>query len=296
MLHASDVLVFNNTRVIPARFNLIKSTGGRVEALFVREPAAGEWIALLRNLGNSRSLTFEAERNISVTVKSVDDGGQCTLRIEPAEAATELLARVGRMPLPPYIHRDKSRDVRDAVDRERYQTVYADVGESVAAPTAGLHFTPQLLSELDAIGVERVTVALDVGMGTFKPVRSETLADHAMHRETYRIPASTATALNRAKRESRRIIAVGTTAARVLESQPDDRPIEARSDSTAIFIYPPYRWKWVSGMITNFHLPRSTLIAMIAALVGLDEQRRLYAEAIAKQYRFFSYGDAMLIE
>jgi S-adenosylmethionine:tRNA ribosyltransferase-isomerase len=207
-----------------------------------------------------------------------------------------LLARVGRMPLPPYIKREKDHDARDDFDRERYQTVFAKTEGSVAAPTAGLHFTDQLLRELDAPGVQRTFVTLHVGLGTFKPVTADTLETHRMHVESYAIVPAAAQALNLAKAEGRRIIPVGTTAARVLESQPKDEPFTAKFGETGIFIYPPYEWKHVSALITNFHLPRSTLIALVAAMVGIEEQRRLYQIAIDERYRFFSYGDAMFIE
>jgi S-adenosylmethionine:tRNA ribosyltransferase-isomerase len=199
------------------------------------------------------------------------------------------------MPLPPYIKRDKQRDERDEFDRQRYQTVFAKQGGAVAAPTAGLHFSEELFRELNAAKVERTFVTLHVGMGTFNSITAERLEDHQMHAESYTIDEAAAEAINRAKREGRRVIAVGTTTARVLESQPAGE-IAPTTAETSIFIYPPYEWKHVNAMITNFHLPRSTLIAMIAALVGLDEQRRIYAEAIREKYRFFSYGDAMFAD
>jgi S-adenosylmethionine:tRNA ribosyltransferase-isomerase len=200
------------------------------------------------------------------------------------------------MPLPPYIRRDKCYDARDVVDRDRYQTVYAKTLGAVAAPTAGLHFTPALLDELAGRGVERTFVTLHVGMGTFKPVTADTLEGHAMHSESYEIREEAADALNRAKADRRRIIPVGTTSARVLESQPENEPFRPKHDATSIFIYPPYRWRHTSALITNFHLPRSTLIALVAAVTGLEEQRRIYREAIAQNYRFFSYGDAMFVD
>jgi S-adenosylmethionine:tRNA ribosyltransferase-isomerase len=166
----------------------------------------------------------------------------------------------------------------------------------VAAPTAGLHFTPSVLDQLDAAGVERIFITLHVGLGTFKPVTAATLAGHLMHSESYEISAPAAQALNRAQSTGRRIVAVGTTSARVLESHPAGQPWQAVEAETSIFIYPPYTWRCVGGLITNFHLPRSTLIALVAAMVGLDEQRRIYAQAIAQRYRFFSYGDAMWVE
>ena len=183
-----------------------------------------------------------------------------------------------------------------AADRERYQTVYARSPGSVAAPTAGLHFDPPLLRALDGRGIERAFVTLHVGVGTFKPVTADDLQSHAMHAERYTISPDAADAINRAKRAGRRVVAIGTTAARVLESQPVGAEIAAQSDETRIFIYPPYTFRHINALVTNFHLPRSTLIALVAALIGLDEQRKVYAAAIAERYRFFSYGDACLIE
>ena len=295
-LRAGDVLVFNDSKVIPAKFTLQKQTGGRVEGLFLAEASAGRWRVLLRNLGHSTGpLYFMDAPEIGVTVLAHGQGGEYDVEVKSGEPAHVLLGRLGRMPLPPYIKREKDHDARDEADRERYQTVYAHEAGSVAAPTAGLHFTPGLLERIREIGVEERFVTLHVGMGTFKPVTADTLEGHDMHSEVYTINAETAEALNRAKREGRRIISVGTTATRVLESQPAEG-FEARTGSTRIFIYPPYAWKHVGAMITNFHLPRSTLVALVAALVGLDEQRRIYAEAIERRYRFFSYGDAMFVE
>ena len=301
LLRRGDLLVFNDARVVPARFTLVKATGGRVEGLFLEEPRPGEWRVLLKNVGPSsdRPLRFTAEPGTRVRVKERGEGGEFLVEVvteSGVQPATTVLERVGRMPLPPYIKRGKEHDERDDLDRRRYQTVFAAAPGAVAAPTAALHFSEPLLAALDAAGVERTFVTLHVGMGTFKPVTADTLEGHAMHEESYAIPPAAADALNRAKAQGRRVIAVGTTAARVLESQPDDRPIEAKQGRTDIFIYPPYRWRHVNALITNFHLPRSTLIALVAAMVGLDEQRRLYQLAIDQQYRFFSYGDAMFIE
>jgi S-adenosylmethionine:tRNA ribosyltransferase-isomerase len=240
-------------------------------------------------------LTF-ADTELRAQIVEVGAAGECTLELETSEPALAVLSRIGRMPLPPYIKRDKGHDARDDADRERYQTVYAAAPGAVAAPTAGLHFTPELLAELESLGVQRAFVTLHVGMGTFKPVEVEELSEHVMHREAYTISAEAADALNRARREARRIIAVGTTAARVLESQPVDAEFVPKSGETGIFIYPPYEWRHVMAMVTNFHLPKSTLIALVAAMVGLEEQRRIYREAIQQRYRFFSYGDAMLID
>lgn len=293
ILRPGDLLVFNNTRVVPARFTLRKPSGGIVEGLFIHESSPGHWRVMLKNAGNTRQLFADGP---SAEVIQKHEGGEYTIQFNTSEPALTILSRIGRMPLPPYIKREKIHDPRDAEDLARYQTVYADQPGAVAAPTAGLHFTQAIFDALDQRGIERAFLTLHVGLGTFKPVVVEDLAAHDMHAESYEIPASTANAINRAKQENRRVIAVGTTSARVLESQPADRPLEPRNDSTRIFIYPPYDWKHVNALITNFHLPRSTLIALVAAMMGLHEQRRAYSDAVAHKYRFFSYGDAMLIE
>lgn len=296
-LKKGDLLVFNDTRVLPARFYLRKPTGGRIEALFLRHGKENKrWLVMLKGLGRYKGgLYFEAAQNIQVQCVGFSNG-QYEIEVDTDEPAESLLARLGRMPLPPYIHRDASGDPRDAMDRDRYQTVYAAHPGSAAAPTAGLHFTPEILAELDSIGVQLVAVTLHVGLGTFQPISADSLEGHVMHSEEYEVSGETAEALNRAESERRRIVAVGTTSARVLESHPADAKWEAQRSQTSIFIYPPYQWKRVGALITNFHLPRSTLIALVGAFVGMETQRRVYAEAIANRYRFFSYGDAMLAE
>lgn len=295
LLRAGDLLVFNDAQVVPARFVLRKSTRGRIEGLFVRETGPGRWTVMLKNLGTFRgSLNFEGDPAIGVTVERLA-GAEYEIQVSTSEPAHTLLARLGRMPLPPYIRREKDGDERDPLDRERYQTVFAKAPGSIAAPTAGLHFTPELFSQLNEAGVQRTFVTLHVGLGTFKPVEADRLEDHVMHVEAYTIDPAAAEAINRAKAEGRRVIAVGTTAARVLESQPPG-PIDPKSAETGIFIRPGYEWKHVNALITNFHLPKSTLIALVAAMTGLEEQRRIYAEAIKERYRFFSYGDAMFVE
>lgn len=297
LLRPGDLLVFNDARVIPARFTLQKVTGGKVEGLFLAEVRPGRWRVMLKNAGPTRQVMhFVNAPDLTVEVSA--GGGELEKEVEvsTSEPAVEVLTRLGRMPLPPYIKRAKEADDRDDFDRERYQTVFAKAPGSVAAPTAGLHFTPEILAELDRRGVRRTFVTLHVGMGTFAPVKSDTLEGHAMHVEAYTISPEAAAALTAAKREGRRIVAVGTTATRVLESQPEGEAFEAQSGETGIFIFPRYWWKHVRAMVTNFHLPRSTLIALVAAKVGLEEQRRIYAEAIEQRYRFFSYGDAMFVE
>lgn len=299
LLRAGDLLVFNDAHVIPARFALRKKSSGRIGGLFLSEPRPGFWRCLLRNLGKAEAgmeLEFESEPALKAIIRENLGGGEFKFQISSSESATIILDRLGRMPLPPYIHRQTGRDDRDELDRQRYQTVYAKSPGAVAAPTAGLHFTSEILDALDAIGVMRTTITLHVGIGTFRPISTETLESHLMHEEFYEISESAAEKLNDAKRNGRRIIAVGTTSARVLESQPVGTPFFAKKAATSIFIYPPYQWKHVDALITNFHLPRSTLIALVAAKTGLEEQRRIYREAIQREYRFFSYGDAMLIE
>jgi S-adenosylmethionine:tRNA ribosyltransferase-isomerase len=295
LLREGDLLVFNDAKVIPARLTLRKSTGGRVEGLFLQETSIGQWRVLLRDVGNAAELHFADDPKIAVNVMKSIGGGEFDVAINSNESSQTLLARLGRMPLPPYIKRDKDHDVRDDQDRQSYQTVYARSPGSVAAPTAGLHFTDDVLQQVDQRGIERTQVTLHVGMGTFKPVTADVLENHAMHSERYEIDTAAAEKLNRAQAQGRRIVAVGTTSARVLESYPD-QPWQPSTGETSIFIYPPYQWKRVGALLTNFHLPRSTLVALVAAMVELDQQRLIYKTAIENRYRFFSYGDAMLIE
>ena len=274
----------------PAKFTLVKPTGGRIGGLFLEETADG-WIALLKSpgrIGPDVVLRFEQGKP-DVRILAKLGGGRYRLAVADDRPADAVLQEVGEMPLPPYLDRPA-----EAADRERYQTVYSEKAGSVAAPTAGLHFTPELLERLDAAGIVRTTLTLHVGLGTFRPVQSETLAGHDMHAERYELPADCCAIINAAKAAGRRVVAVGTTVTRVLESQ-DPGELRAHRGETSIFIRPPYDWRHVEGLLTNFHLPRSTLIALVAAFVGIDPQRRLYAEAIASDYRFFSYGDASLL-
>jgi len=299
LLRPSDVLVFNDSKVIPARFSLKKTTGGQIEGLFLSEPVLGQWLVLLRDAGQPPPGTifhFDSDPSIHATILTSHGQGEFLIQISDSTAAIEILSRIGRMPLPPYIKRRKQTDERDELDRTRYQTIYADSPGAIAAPTAGLHFTPELLRRLDDAGIPRVMITLHVGAGTFKPIATSNLADHSMHTETFSISLAAAEMLNRAKTDNRRIVAVGTTSARVLESLPPDQPFSPTQSQTNIFIYPPYRWKHLGALVTNFHLPRSTLIALVASMTGLDEQRRIYKEAIAERYSFFSYGDAMFID
>ena len=301
LLKKSDLLVFNNTRVLPARFGLRKSTGGFIEGLFLLEISSGHWRVLLKNIGPVREpivLWFLKDSSVSMTVHSKTAQGEYEVFISSDLPAATLLEKIGRMPLPPYIRRGRESDDRDDLDLQRYQTVFSEKipAGSVAAPTAGLHFNKGSMQQLEAAGIQIAYITLNVGMGTFKPVSTETLEEHVMHSESYSISGETADALNDARRNGRRIVSVGTTVTRVLESQPTEMPFVAKEGQTNIFIYPPYQWKHIGAMITNFHLPRSTLIALVAARIGMNEQRRLYKLAIENQYRFFSYGDAMLLE
>jgi S-adenosylmethionine:tRNA ribosyltransferase-isomerase len=297
LLRPGDLLVMNDARVTPARFNLLKPTGGVVQGLFISQTHPKRWTVMLKNLGPVNpelQMSLESASGVNLRVVTKHEGGLYEL-----ESATELdaqhtLDQFGRMPLPPYIKRDKLSDPRDLQDRDRYQTVYAHTPGSIAAPTAGLHFTPQLLADLRDAGVEQAYVTLHVGLGTFKPVEADDLNQHDMHVEHYAISAHAAEQINAAKNAGRRIVAVGTTTARVLESQPAG-DLQPRVDSTKLLIQPPYEWKHVQALVTNFHLPKSTLIALVAALVGTDAQRRIYQQAIDHEYRFFSYGDAMLV-
>ncbi len=317
-LRAGDLLVFNTTRVVRARFEGRRAdTGGWVEGLFLADgPGSGLWRVLLRGKrvreGVDVVLNDRAGRAALVLRvlrrDAEEDGGWVveTRHVSSGDPdlrpAAVILEEIGRTPLPPYIlkaRRDAADPGDDDRDRREYQTVFAgDQAGSVAAPTAGLHFTPALLDTLDRLGVRRADVVLHVGTGTFRPVESETVEGHPMHAEWCRVPRPAMEEIARARAEGRRVIAVGTTSARTLESvaacegyRPGDWL------STRLLISPGYRWRWVDGMLTNFHLPRSTLMAMIAALLpgGVGDLKAAYAQAVERRYRFYSFGDAMLI-
>ncbi|MFH0983088.1 MAG: tRNA preQ1(34) S-adenosylmethionine ribosyltransferase-isomerase QueA [Planctomycetota bacterium] len=302
ILDPTDLLVLNNTRVVPAKFRLLRSTGGRIDGLFLQEQVAGVWEVMLRNASRLRRdepLTFVSRQDARRwTVHAGENLGQgrWTVRVEPAEAAADILASVGRAPLPPYIRRAAADDAHDRLDAERYQTVYAKPPGAVAAPTAGLHFTEPLLDDLAQRGVDRVEVTLHVGMGTFAPVTVDDLARHPMHAEWYALDPPAAERINRHRANGGRIVAVGTTSVRVLESCVDaEGRVRAGSGWTRKFCYPPYHFRGVDALLTNFHLPRSTLLALVMAFAGVEPIRRAYRHAVAQEYRFFSYGDAMFI-
>jgi S-adenosylmethionine:tRNA ribosyltransferase-isomerase len=305
LLCKGDLLVVNDTRVLPARFDARRATGGKIEGLFVREPAPGHWEVMLRGAGRCREgemVQVPAAADVAVVLRRRLGAGRWEVDVQPPQAAADLLARIGRTPLPPYIRRPDA--TREADDRRRYQTVYAGVPGAVAAPTAGLHFTEQLLDRLAAGGIDRAQVTLHVGPDTFAPVRCEDLGRHRMQAEWYELPAAAGEKLNAARQDGRRVVAVGTTAVRVLESAapPPPQAFEPRSGWTDLFIHPPAAFRAVDALITNFHLPRSTPLMLAAAFcapgssAGVGVLLDAYAEAARRGYRFYSYGDAMLIE
>ena len=289
-LQKGDVLVINNTKVLPARLYAHTENGGAVEVLLLKRLEKDTWEVLVkpgRKCTVGKKLIISNE--LSLTVQSITDSGERIVKFFYNGVFEEILDRVGSMPLPPYI---KSK----LKDKNRYQTVYAKRDGSAAAPTAGLHFTPQLLQRVKDKGVEIAEVLLHVGLGTFRPVKEEIITDHKMHSEYFEVGEEAAEIISRAKREGRRVIAVGTTSVRTLESVADENgQIKPCSGNTQIFIYPPYKFKCVDGLITNFHLPESTLIMLVAALCGREKILQLYETAVREKYRFFSFGDAMLV-
>ena len=289
-LKAGDVFVVNRTRVLPARLYAHTEHGGAVEVLLLTRIDLDDWEVLVRPGRKCRigtKLTVNEELSLEVT--GITDSGERIVRFFYKGAFEDVLSRAGTMPLPPYIH-EKLKDP------DRYQTVYSRENGSAAAPTAGLHFTPELLGRIRAMGVEIAEVLLHVGLGTFRPVKEENVLDHKMHSEYYEVSAEAADIVNRAKREGRRVICVGTTSVRTVETVADEhgflRPCKG---NTEIFIYPPYRFKCVDALITNFHLPESTLLMLVSALCSREEVLHVYDVAVRERYRFFSFGDAMLI-
>jgi len=299
LLRSGDLLVLNDTRVLPARFFAQRAaTGGKLEGLFIETDPRGRWVVMLESRGRlqpGERIKLDDEHCLEL-VERRHDAAWVADKAGPLDAG-DLLERIGLTPLPPYIRRARgeSGGQFDQTDRQRYQTVYASQPGAVAAPTAGLHFTPELLAELQAAGVELAYVTLHVGAGTFAPVRTKRLEDHEMHAERFRVPASTMAALQAARNEGRRIIPVGTTCVRALESLPDEMPRQGYSAQTSLMIQPGFEFRFTDGLMTNFHLPRSTLLALVAAKVGLNPLRQVYAHAIEHAYRFYSYGDAMLV-
>lgn len=292
-LHPGDCLVLNNTKVIPARLlGEREGTGGHVEVLLLKRKEADVWETLVKpgkKCKPGQRLTFGDGLLKAEVLETVEEGNRL-IRFEYEGIFEEVLDKLGEMPLPPYItHKLK--------DKNRYQTVYAKYEGSAAAPTAGLHFTGELLQEIEKKGVSVVYVTLHVGLGTFRPVKEENVLEHHMHSEFYQISEDAAKRINETKQKGGRVICVGTTSCRTLESAGDENGVvHAGSGDTEIFIYPGYRFKVLDALITNFHLPESTLVMLVSALAGREHVLRAYEEAIQERYRFFSFGDAMFIQ
>jgi S-adenosylmethionine:tRNA ribosyltransferase-isomerase len=301
--------VLNDSKVIPARiFGAKKASGGQIEILLLSENQTNDWWVMLRPAKRARpgtELEVHNGRNLPSGIKAIvcekNSEGHCRLRFTGIPDITTALDELGEVPLPPYIHRTEADHLED--DRARYQTVYAVKPGSVAAPTAGLHFTERLLDEIRTRGVATAFVTLHVGLGTFAPVKQESLDQHVMHSERFRISAESMESIASAKSRGGRVVAVGTTALRALESvaAANQGLLVATEGQTSIFIHPPYRFQVVDALITNFHLPRSTLLMLVSAFAspgetrGREEMLRVYSEAIREGYRFYSYGDAMMI-
>ena len=304
LLRPSDVLVVNNTRVVPGRLHGRKATGGKAELLILdygetdgrgREDCKRVYHCLIKASKQAGAGTrIHLDEGLVAEVQDFSDGIY-TVAFSAPKPFDGLLHRIGRMPLPPYIKRDDTQP--DAADRRRYQTVYACEQGAIAAPTAGLHFTDAVLSQISQKGVTVTAVTLHVGYGTFVPVRVDDIRDHRMHDEWYSISKETARIVSQAKAEGRRVVAVGTTSVRTLEyATGSDGVIQPGRGRCDLFIYPGYTFKHVDAMITNFHLPRSTLLMLVSAFAGRETMLQAYAEAVREKYRFFSYGDAMLID
>ncbi|MGL4254462.1 MAG: tRNA preQ1(34) S-adenosylmethionine ribosyltransferase-isomerase QueA [Fusobacteriaceae bacterium] len=291
-LKSGDVLVRNSTKVIPARLFGRKESGAVMEILLIKRVDLNTWECLLKHakkLKLGQKLIVGDNRELVAELMEIKEDGNRVLKFHYEGAFEEVLDRLGKMPLPPYI-------LESLKEKERYQTVYAIKGESVAAPTAGLHFTPELLEKIKKKGIEIVDIFLEVGLGTFRPVQTEDVLDHKMHSEIFEIPAEAVEKINRAKIEGRRIISVGTTTTRALESSVDEEgKLVERTAETEIFIYPGYKFKVVDALITNFHLPKSTLLMLVSALYNREDMLRAYEEAVKESYHFFSFGDAMFI-
>jgi S-adenosylmethionine:tRNA ribosyltransferase-isomerase len=306
LLKPGDLLVLNNTKVIPARLYGQKSTGSQVEVLLLEEKSLNRWLALVKpgrklqpgatihfipHKPNAQTPTQTPTQTLSAIVSDRDDasGGRILeFTVPEGRSLLEVIDDYGHMPLPPYITESTS-------ENDRYQTVYAETPGAAAAPTAGLHFTPELLQRLSDRGIDRAFVTLHVGIGTFRPVEVEVITDHEMHGEWIEVTRETVDKINHTKAQGGRVIAVGTTSVRSLEGAAISGQLQPYCGKTHIFIYPGYEWKVVDGLITNFHLPKSSLLMLVSALIGRSRLLDLYKEAIEQDYRFFSFGDAMLI-
>ncbi len=294
-----DCLVLNDTKVLPARFFGRRISGGKLEGLFLAESEMGIWEVMLKGtrklkVGETIYLKDKEEDFCRAVLLDKLGEGRCRLKIEADADVETVLNDIGFPPLPPYIKR--GRDLGQAtIDKLRYQTVYARKAGAVAAPTAGLHLTDKLIEQLKNAGICFAYITLHVGIGTFKPITAENLEEHEIHQERFSIDKENARIINAAKEKGRRIIAVGTTSVRTLETIADGSQIKAVSGTTKLFIKPGYKFKFVDAMVTNFHLPKSTLLALVAAFAGLESILAAYRHAIEQRYRFYSYGDAMLI-
>ena len=293
-LNPGDCLVINNTKVIPARLYGKKDTGAQVEFLLLKRIDGDIWEAMVRpgnKLRPNSVVYFGDDGILKATVLDVLEGGNRKVKLEYKGIFNEILDQVGLMPLPPYITEATKED------QKKYQTVYAKYDGSAAAPTAGLHFTEELLKKIEEKGVRIANVTLHVGIGTFRPVKVENVEEHKMHSEHYYKKKEDADKINKTKIEGKKVVAVGTTSCRVLESVADkDGLVEEIEADTSIFIYPGYKFKCIDSLITNFHLPESTLIMLVSSLAGKDFIMKAYKEAVEKEYKFFSFGDAMLIK
>lgn len=302
-LQPGDCMVVNRSKVVPARFTARRASGGRIPGLFVRELSAGSWEVLLTGVGRVKAgerLALEGGSWSMTQVRHIERG-LCEVTVSPADPAESVLGQIGSTPLPPYIRRsDQDGAALDSMDRAEYQTVYAAESGSVAAPTAGLHFTGELIERVRQKGVSVSEVVLHVGLGTFQPIDVDDLSNHKMHREWYAIPNDSTELIAAARAAGRRVVAVGTTAVRVLETcarsgWPENASQPSPSGWTDILIYPPHQFACVNALVTNFHLPESTLLALVMAFAGREATLAAYREAIGQKYRFYSYGDAMLI-
>jgi S-adenosylmethionine:tRNA ribosyltransferase-isomerase len=298
-LKAGDLLVVNDTRVIPARlFGRKSDTGGRVELLLLEETHRDQWECLYRASSPPRAGTVVslADGKLRGEIMSVGDQGRVGIKLTGERPVVDIVLEAGFPPLPPYIKRPVERTPLAELDRERYQTVYARNPGAIAAPTAGLHFTSELLTALEAQGIKRTAITLHVGPGTFKPVKTDLIEDHVMEPERYLMDEAAAKTINHARHAGERIVAVGSTTVRTLETiAAEHDPLIACSGRSSLFIRPPYDFRIVDVMLTNFHLPKSTLIMMISAFAGKELIFNAYDEAIRQKYRFYSYGDCMLI-
>jgi len=291
LLNPGDLLVMNNSRVIPARiFGIRTDTGAKVEFLLLKQVENNKWETLVKPGKKAKPGTsFDFSGIMSGTVEEIGKEGIRIIKFESEENIYNALDKIGQMPLPPYIKEQLN-------DKERYQTVYSDPLGSAAAPTAGLHFTKELLQKIKDKGINTAYVTLHVGLGTFRPVKEDEITDHIMHSEHYSLPEETVKLINDTKAKGGRVIAVGTTTTRTLESVAKEHGKLIPCDGwTDIFIYPPYEFKVLDGLITNFHLPESTLVMLVSAFAGYDNTMNAYNEAVKERYRFFSFGDSMII-